>query len=134
MRVTAAGHRVWRSAGRCQRPDAVEMGQHHAQVELDLVVVGLHVGAQLVEGLVVRLLLQMGQFVHGDHAQERGRQVAEQRGDADLALGLELAALHPRDRGVGAQRVGDHLQLVVVTAPWTAARRRAGTGSCSPST
>ena len=73
----------------------VQVGEVEPQVQLQPVVVGLHVGAQLVEGLVVPTLFQVGQLVHGNHAQEGQGCVAEQAGDADLALGLELVALHP---------------------------------------
>ena len=48
------------------------MREIQAQVELELVVVGRHVRAQLVERLVVLVLLQVSQFVHDDHAQELG--------------------------------------------------------------
>ena len=37
----------------------------------------------------------------------------EQARHADLAFGLEFAALHPRDGRVGAERVPDHVELVV---------------------
>ena len=49
--------------------------------------------------------------MHRDHFQELRRHVLEQRGDADLALGFQLAALHARDRGVGAQRMADDVQF-----------------------
>jgi hypothetical protein len=38
--------------------------------------------------------LQVRQFVHHDQSQEAGRCLLEERGDADLSLGLELVALH----------------------------------------
>ena len=82
----------------------LEVGQVQAQVELQLVVVGHHVRAQLVERLVVLEFLQVRQFVHHDHLQECSGGVAEHRGDADLAAGLEPAAVHPRGGGVGAER------------------------------
>ena len=72
------------------------MRQVHAQFKLQLVVGGLHVSAELVEGLVVVAFAQVGQLVNHDHLQELGRGILEQRGDADLALGFELAALHAR--------------------------------------
>ena len=54
-----------------------------------LVVVGLHVAAQLVESLVMGALLEVCQFVYRNHFQELGRRILEQRGDADLAFGLQ---------------------------------------------
>ncbi|MNW06221.1 hypothetical protein D3C71_2025850 [compost metagenome] len=51
--------------------------------------------AELVERLVVVELAQVGELVHHDHLQELRCRVAKQRGDADLLLRLELAALHP---------------------------------------
>ena len=41
------------------------------------------------------LLFQVRQFVHRDHLQEFLGHRLEQRGHADLVLGLELAALDP---------------------------------------
>ena len=52
--------------------------------------------------------------MHGDHAQEFERRVAEDAGDADLVLGLELAALDARDLRVQAEGVLDHVDLAVV--------------------
>jgi hypothetical protein len=52
------------------------------------------VHAQRVERLVVFALLQVRQFMHDDHFQEWRGRVAEQAGHADLALGLQLVALH----------------------------------------
>ena len=66
-----------------------------AQVELELVVVRLHVFAQRIEGTAVFALFQVRELVHDDHAQQIGRRLLEQRGNADLAFGLELATLHP---------------------------------------
>ncbi len=70
-------------------------------------------GAQIVKGFVVLFFFHVGQFMHGDHAQKFQRHVLEDGGDADLVLGFELAALDPRDRGVQAEGVLDHLDLVV---------------------
>jgi len=57
--------------------------------------------------------LHVRELVHDDHAQPGGRHGLEQVRDADLLLGLELAALHARHGGVGAQRMADHVQLAV---------------------
>ncbi len=94
-------------------PD-IEMRQVEAQIELQLVIAGLHVRAQLVERLVVLGFLQMRQFMDHDHFQELGGRVAEHGGDANLAAGLEPVALHPGDGSVRAERVLHHLQLAVV--------------------
>lgn len=90
------------------------MRQIKPQVELQLVVVGRHVRAQLVERLVVLGFLHVRQFMHRDHLQELGGGIAEHGGDADLAAGLELAAMDAGDGGVGAKRVLHHLQFAVV--------------------
>ena len=58
-------------------------------------------------------LFQVGEFVYRDHFQEGIGHVLEQGGDADFVLGLELVALHPRHRGVGAQRMVVDVQLGV---------------------
>jgi len=63
---------------------------------------------------VVRALPQVRQLMHHDHLQERGGRLLEQARRADLALGLELVALHARHGGVGAQSVLDDVQLAVV--------------------
>ncbi|MNL66039.1 hypothetical protein D3C87_1904500 [compost metagenome] len=73
-----------------------------------------HAQAQVVEGLVVVLLFQMRQLVHGDHLQEFGRHGLEQRRHPDLVLGAQLAALHARDVGVLAQGMLNHMDLAVV--------------------
>ena len=104
---TAAG-------GDASLPPDIEMRQIEAQIELQLVVVGRHVRAQLVKRFVVLGFLHVRQFMHHDHLQELGGGIAEHGGDADLAARLEPAALYPGDRGVGAQRVLHHLQLAVV--------------------
>ncbi|KAF7963214.1 hypothetical protein AWV80_12445 [Cupriavidus sp. UYMU48A] len=88
--------------------------QEQPRVELQLVVARLHVLAQPVEGLVVLALLQVSDFVHDDHAQELRRGVLEQRRHAEFLLGLELAALHARDRGVQAQRLVGGFEARVV--------------------
>jgi hypothetical protein len=61
--------------------------------------------------LFVRRLLQVRKFVHDDHAQDVRCRVLEECRDPDLALGLELPALNPRDGGVRAQRVLHDVQL-----------------------
>jgi hypothetical protein len=88
--------------------------QVQPQIELQLVIVRFHVRAQGVEGLVVFGFLQVREFVHHDHLQELRRGVAEHGGDADLAAGLQPAAVHARDGGVGPQCVLHHLQRAVV--------------------
>jgi hypothetical protein len=67
-----------------------------------------------VERLVVLALLQVRQLVDHDHAQEVGRRFLEQRGDADLALGLQPGALHARHGAVRAQGVLQDVQRRVV--------------------
>src|SRR5579859_7628821 len=59
-------------------------GQVQTKVEFLLVVVRLHVLAQLVEGLVVFGLFEVRQLVHHDHPEELRRRVAEQGRDADF--------------------------------------------------
>ena len=54
------------------------------------------------------------QLVDRDHAQEFQRHFLEHGRDADLVLGLELAALDARNRRVQAQRVVDDVDLAVV--------------------
>jgi hypothetical protein len=100
-------------AGPKPRPRHIQVRQVHADFKLQLVVVGLHVGAEFVKSLVMLAFFYVGQFVHGDHLQKFRRCVLEQGGDADFTLGFEFAALHAGDGGVGAQRVGDHLQFAV---------------------
>ncbi|MNW08499.1 hypothetical protein D3C71_2052900 [compost metagenome] len=70
------------------------MGEIKAQVKLILVVLRLHVGTQLVEGLVVLLLAQMGEFVHNDHAQKLFRRLLEHRRNANLVFSRQPTALH----------------------------------------
>ncbi len=79
-----------------------------------MVIVRQHVLAELVERLVVLAFLQVGEFVDDDHPQELRGGVLEQGSHADFLLRLELAALHPRDRGVQAEGTLDHVELVVV--------------------
>ena len=69
--------------------------------------------AELVEGLVVLLLPQVGQLVHHYHLEEGGVGLLEQGGDADLVLGLELAALYPADVGVQTEGILDDVDLAV---------------------
>ncbi|KAG1250393.1 hypothetical protein G6F68_012826 [Rhizopus microsporus] len=117
--------------GRVARAAVGQLGQVQAGVEFQLQVVRLHVLAQLVEGLVVVGFLQVGQFMHHDHAQECRRRLAEHGGDADLAAGLEATAVYAGDGGVGAQRVLDHFQRVVVadlSYSWRSLRTSCGSG------
>ena len=51
--------------------------------------------------------------MHHDHLQKLGRRLLEQRRHANFLLGLELAALHPRDRGVQAEGAVGEVQTVV---------------------
>lgn len=87
--------------------------QVHPQIELHLVIPRQHVFAQLVERLVVIRLLEVRQLMHHDHFQKPGGRVLEQRGDANFFLGLELAALHPGNRSVQAERAVGQVQTVV---------------------
>ena len=50
-------------------PPDIEMRQIEAQIELQLVVVGRHVRAQLVKRFVVLGFLHVRQFMHHDHLQ-----------------------------------------------------------------
>ena len=95
-------------------PRRLQMRQIQAQVEFVLVVVRFHPQAHVVEGLVVVLLFQVRQLMHRDHLQELGRHRLEQRRHADLVLGAQLAALHPRNVRVLPQRMLDHVDLAVV--------------------
>src|SRR5918993_4239409 len=81
----------WWSGLRASQRFKVQVSQVEPQIEFQLVIVGLHVRAQLVEGLVVLGFLQVRQFMHHDHLQERRGGITEDGGDADLAAGLELA-------------------------------------------
>lgn len=62
-----------------------------------------HVRAKGVELLAVPALLQVRQLMHDDHPEECGRRLSEQTGDADLALGLQVAALGARNSRVRAR-------------------------------
>ena len=48
-------------------PKQFELGQVEAQIEFQLMIVGFHMGAQFVKGLVVLLFLEVRQFVNHDH-------------------------------------------------------------------
>ncbi len=89
------------------------MREVQAHIELKLVVPGLHVHAQLVERLVMLANPQVGQFMHGDHPEELRWRQAKQRRDPDFPAGLEPASLHPRARGVKAQRLLNQVDLAV---------------------
>ncbi len=52
--------------------------------------------------------------MHHDHAQEFFRHVTKKSGNADLTFAFELVALHPRDGGVGAQGIADHMNTIVI--------------------
>lgn len=79
--------------GDASLPPDIKVRQVEAQIELQLVVVGRHVRAQLVKRFVVLGFLHVRQFMHHDHLQELGGRIAEHGGDADLAACLELAAV-----------------------------------------
>ena len=91
----------------------IEMRQVQAHIEFELVVLRLHARAQRIESLVVLAHAKVREFVHDDHPQEILGRLAEQRRDADLALGLQSATLHARHRGVRAQGIADHVQVNV---------------------
>ncbi len=71
-------------------------------------------GAQLVEGLVVIGLAQVGQLVDDDHAQKSLGRLLEQCTDADLMPCIEAASLHHGAARVQAQGVVDHMDAAVV--------------------
>lgn len=71
------------------RATGLQVRQVDPQVKFQLVVVGRHVGTQLVEGAVVLALPEVRQLVHRDHGQKGQRRVLEQRRHPDLAFGLE---------------------------------------------
>ena len=70
--------------------------------------------AQGIERFVVIFLFQVRQLVHHDHPQKGFRCIAKDGRDADLRLSLQLAALHAGDGGMQAERVFQHVDLVVV--------------------
>src|SRR5690606_34041670 len=55
----------------------INMRQIQPQIKFELMVIRLHMLAQLVERLVVFFLFQMRQFMHDDHPQELDRHVLE---------------------------------------------------------
>lgn len=61
---------LWERGSRC--PERLtgdfHVAQVSAQIELDLMVVGFHMPAELIKGLVMRPLLHVGYFVHRYHA------------------------------------------------------------------
>lgn len=76
-------------------------------MQLQLVVVGLHVLTQLIKGLVVVFFTQVRQFMYHDHTQQRFGQGFENGGDFDFVFALELAALHAADELMLAQGIVD---------------------------
>ena len=56
----------------------------------------------------------MRQFVDDDHSQKGFRRVAKHGGDADLGFRFQLAALYARDRCVQAERILQHVDLIVI--------------------
>jgi hypothetical protein len=81
------------------------MRQPQTGIELQLVVLRLHMAAQLIEGFVVLFLLQVRQLMHHDHPQKRLRRVAEHRRHADFGFRFQLAALNARNGGMQAERI-----------------------------
>jgi len=67
-RESAVGFRVFWQVDRSSRPQALaarrQVGQIDPQIEFQLVVIGCHVAAQLVESLVMLALLQVGKLTH----------------------------------------------------------------------
>ena len=110
-------------AGECTLADAIAQTQRatrqlarrqpQAQVELELVVGRFHVLAQLVESPVMFPLLEMGEFMNDDHAQEFWRHLLEHAGHADLAFRLDALALDARHVTIASQGIRRHLQMVV---------------------
>ena len=113
----SCGERLWRRGFPRRCGDA--LGQRQAaqfalrefetQVEFELVIRRLHVPAELVEGLVMRPLLQVRQFVDDDHAQKLGWHFLEQARHPDLALRPDPAALDAGDLAVHPQGIGRDL-------------------------
>ena len=91
----------------------VQVRQVHAQLKLNLVILRLHISAELVKSLVVIAFLEVRQFVHRDHPQKFVGHVLEQGCDADFTLGFEPTTLNPRYRGVSPQCVLNHLEFAV---------------------
>ena len=77
-------------------------------------VLRLHMAAQLIERFVVLFFLQVRQLVHHDHPQKILRRIAKDGGDANFGFRLQLAALNAGDGGMQAERVVEHVDLVVV--------------------
>ena len=75
---------------------------------------GLHVFAELVEGFVVVGFAQVGQLVHGDHAQEGFGRVFEEAANADFVARLGFAAMVFAAAHVDTQRLVDQLKLAVI--------------------
>lgn len=99
---------------RVEGAEEFEMGQEEAGVEFELSIGGFHVFAELIEGLVVVLLLEVCQFVHHDHLQKFKGCDLEGRGDSDLVLGLEFGALYPGDKIMYPEGVVEDFNLSVV--------------------
>ena len=89
------------------------MYQVQAGIKFQLMVVGLHMPAQLIKTLVVVFFLQVRQFMHDDHIQQIFRCLLEHGADPDLILTLEFAALDPGQIGMQSQCVVDHVNFVV---------------------
>ncbi len=89
------------------------MGEIQPHIELDLVIPGFHVHAQLVKRLVMVAHSQVSQFMHDDHPQELRWSHPKQRCDPDFPVALEPATLDPRPCGVQAKRLLNQMNLAV---------------------
>lgn len=89
-------------------------GQIESQIELILMVRALHIFAELIEGLVVLFMVEVGKLVHDDHAQELLGELPKEYGDAYLVLAFKPPALNARDVVVRSKGVIDDVYLVVV--------------------
>jgi len=104
---------VLRSFLRAWPADQLAQSQIETQIELQLVVVWLHVATELVESPVMIALLEMGQLMDDDHAQELGWHLLEQAGDPDLTFGLDPVALDPRNLAVEPESICRDVYAVV---------------------
>lgn len=90
-----------------------EIDEVSPQVKFQLVIIWLHMPAQLIEGFAVLVFLDVRKFVNNDHTQKFKRHLLEQFRYADLTLGSEFCALYPRDAGVRAQCVLNDMKFAV---------------------
>ena len=68
---------------------------------------------QLVKGVVVFFLFQVGEFVHNDHVEQRFRYVFEDGGNADLIFGFKFSALNPCNVMVRSEGVVNDMDPVM---------------------